>query len=279
MYEIIIKEACNGFWSCLTPTNWIQLIAVVIAMMAAIASWFAIFTQQRNHKKNKEPIIVPGIKNVEATIKNILSDWDEEGRVPKKFSNTKLPIWNYGGSPVFNVSYCYYIENIDDLVDTEENEISRISGHSITVIKNETKREDNYDYSLQVKYSNIDQKKGSHSKDILPLLRTVDVIKPNEYSEILLPDYFIIMLNDFFINTHLQDKKQPILQLKIFYDDVNFQAWEQQFRVFIPESFRMKGEELTTSFHYEIIQKKKKRKRLTIQENEKRIKKKARHHK
>ncbi|MFK4391526.1 hypothetical protein ABH916_003454 [Peribacillus frigoritolerans] len=38
--EITIKEACTtGFWSCLQPTDWIQMISVAIAMIAGIAAW------------------------------------------------------------------------------------------------------------------------------------------------------------------------------------------------------------------------------------------------
>lgn len=38
--EVTIKEACiTGFWSCLQPTDWIQMISVIIAMIAGIAAW------------------------------------------------------------------------------------------------------------------------------------------------------------------------------------------------------------------------------------------------
>lgn len=41
---------------------------------------------------------MPGIKDIDCKIEHILSDWDESKIVPKKFSNTTLPIWNFGGS-------------------------------------------------------------------------------------------------------------------------------------------------------------------------------------
>lgn len=48
-YEMTIKKACeSGFWSCLEPTDWIQLVAIIlsfisilIAMYAGVASWKA----------------------------------------------------------------------------------------------------------------------------------------------------------------------------------------------------------------------------------------------
>ncbi|MGG0232745.1 hypothetical protein [Bacillus tropicus] len=268
-YEMTIKEACNsGFWSCLEPTDWIALISVVIAMIAAVASWMAIYSQKRINEKNQEAIIVPGIKSVEAKIEHILSDWDVEGEIPKKFSNTKLPIWNYGNSPVFNVRYCYYIENIDGLIQEEENEMGEHDDHAINVIK------DKDSYELYVSYKNIENRRGSHRREIRPYIRHVDVINPKENTKILIPDYFIIMLNDYFINSLFYDKKPPILLLKISYDDIDFNTWELKFRIFIPSSYQFTNEEaLTTSLHYEVVQTKQKKKRLTVEENERLMKK------
>lgn len=256
-YEMTIKEACNsGFWSCLEPTDWIALISVVIAMIAAIASWMAIYSQKRINKKNQEAIIVPGIKSIEAKIEHILSDWDVEGEIPKKFSNTKLPIWNYGNSPVFNVGYSYYIENIDELIQEERNEMGEYDEHAINVIKHEGS------YELYVSFKNIKNRQGSHIKYIQPYIRNVDVIKSKESVEILIPDYFIIMLNDYFLSSAFRERKSPVLLLKIFYDDIDFKSWEQQFRIFVPSSYQFtNNEELTTSFHYEVVQTKQKKKR------------------
>lgn len=268
-YEMTIKEACNsGFWSCLEPTDWIALISVVIAMIAAIASWMAIYSQKRINEKNQEAIIVPGIKSVEAKIEHILSDWDVEEEIPKKFSNTKLPIWNYGNSPVFNVRYCYYIENIDDLIQEEENEMGEHDYHAINIIKNEDS------YELYVSYKNIENRQGSHRREIRPYIRHVDVIKPKENTKILIPDYFIILLNDYFINSLFYNRRPPVLLLKIVYDDINFNTWELQFRIFVPSSYQFTNEEaLITSFHYEVVQTKQKKKRLTVEENERLMKK------
>lgn len=268
-YEITIKEACNsGFWSCLETTDLIALVSVFIAMIAAIASYVAIYSQKRINEKNQEAIIVPGIKSVEAKIEHILSDWDVEGEIPKKFSNTKLPIWNYGNSPVFNVGYCYYIENIDELIQEEKKEMGEHDDHAINVIK------DKNSYELYISYKNIGGQQGSLKRDIRPYIRNVDVIKPKENANILIPDYFIIMLNDYFINSLFRDKKPPILLLKIFYDDIDFNTWELQFRIFVPSSYQFTNEEeLTTSFHYEVVQTKQKKKRLTVGENERLMKK------
>lgn len=264
-YEITIKEACNsGFWSCLETTDLIALVSVFIAMIAAIASYMAIYSQKRINEKNQEAIIVPGIKSVEAKIEYILSDWDVEEEIPKKFSKTTLPIWNYGNSPVFNVRYCYYFENIDGFIQEEQNEMGEHDDHAINIIKNEDS------YELYVSYKDIENRQCSHRREIRPYIRNVDVIKPKENTKILIPDYFIIMLNDYFINSLFHDRKPPILLLKISYDDIDFNTWELQFRIFVPSFYQFtNNEELITSFHYETVQTKQKKKRLTVEENEK----------
>ncbi|GGB41596.1 hypothetical protein GCM10011409_18890 [Lentibacillus populi] len=268
--DLIVKESCGGFWNCLNPSDILQLVAVIIAMLAAIASWFSIFVQARINKKDKESIIVPGIKEIEANITYILSDWDVNEKLPKKFSNTTLPIWNYGNTPVFNIGYCYYIENLDYFLDKEDlNEGGKIifGNHSLKVRKDENGKSE-----LFIRYE-FEGQKGAKRIQIAPFIRSVDLIDSNDKTEIYIPDYFIYLLNDYFINSFFEDKTQPRLLLKVFYDDINFQSWEQQFRIFIPNTYSYKGEDLITSLHYEVVQKKKKRKRLTIEENEKRMEK------
>ncbi|QHA38729.1 hypothetical protein D5E69_23135 (plasmid) [Rossellomorea marisflavi] len=253
--EIMIKEACDkGFWLCLEPSDWISLIAVFIAMIAAVASWGTIISQERINKKNKEAIIVPGIKHIDTSISHILSDWDDESDsiIGKKFSKTTLPIWNHGNSPVFNIQYCYYLENFGD-IKANENKMGLFSNYEINL---DTSVEDSK--SITVSYNNINERQGVDTRYIKPFVRTLDVIKPNERANILLPDYFIILLNDFFFNSFLTDNRTPVLQLKIFYDDVYLNTWEKQFRI-IPGPYNFKGEELNTSFEYEIILDKKKR--------------------
>ncbi|MER2126311.1 hypothetical protein [Solibacillus sp.] len=45
--EIQIVESCVGFWKCLKPTEWIQLVSVLIAMFAAIASFITVSQQKK----------------------------------------------------------------------------------------------------------------------------------------------------------------------------------------------------------------------------------------
>jgi len=45
--NIEITEKCEGFWSCLNPSDWFQLAAVIIAMFAAIASFITIRQQKK----------------------------------------------------------------------------------------------------------------------------------------------------------------------------------------------------------------------------------------
>lgn len=54
--EIIIKNAdsCNRFWQCLEPTDWIQIVSVTIAMLAAIASFLTVIQQKKQFKLANE---------------------------------------------------------------------------------------------------------------------------------------------------------------------------------------------------------------------------------
>lgn len=62
-YEITIKEACNsGFWSCLETTDLIALVSVFIAMIAAIASYMAIYSQKRINEKTKKQLLFLELK-------------------------------------------------------------------------------------------------------------------------------------------------------------------------------------------------------------------------
>lgn len=212
---------------------------------------------------------MPGIKNIETMIKNILSDWDVEEPLPKKFSKTTIPMWNYGTTPVFNIKYCFDIENIEDFLHIEH-EPQLFDDYKFVVTKEDSS------YTLLLSYENINGKKGHLTSKIVPYLRDLDSIQANTSSQIILPDYFIILLNHYFLNSMDHENKKPFLKLTFMYDDINFKTWRKEFRIFIPDSFNMKEYKLSTGFHYEIIQKKKKVKRLTVQQNNKRIEKERR---
>ncbi|OQM47522.1 hypothetical protein B6A27_00310 [Anoxybacillus sp. UARK-01] len=53
-YEITIKEACEGVWKCLEPSDWIQLASVMIAMFAAIASYVTVVQQKKQFQVANE---------------------------------------------------------------------------------------------------------------------------------------------------------------------------------------------------------------------------------
>ncbi|MEK4009957.1 hypothetical protein [Peribacillus sp. FSL M8-0224] len=57
-YEIEIKQACEGFWSCISPDAWIQSIGGLIGTFlgAFIAAWISIriLKSQFNHENKKE---------------------------------------------------------------------------------------------------------------------------------------------------------------------------------------------------------------------------------
>lgn len=86
MYEIQIKEVCNGIWNCLESTDWIQLISVFIAMLAAIAAYATVVQQKRQfqaaneeRKKRFRPIFKINYFNKTPTPKKYIFDIVNEG--------------------------------------------------------------------------------------------------------------------------------------------------------------------------------------------------------
>jgi hypothetical protein len=50
----LIYIVCTGFWKCLSPSDWIQLASVIIAMLAAIASYITVNQQNKQFKVANE---------------------------------------------------------------------------------------------------------------------------------------------------------------------------------------------------------------------------------
>ncbi|MGM2859644.1 hypothetical protein ACS2QN_03050 [Bacillus cereus group sp. Bce021] len=54
-YEMTIKEACNsGFWSCLTPTDWIQFGAVIISLISVFIALYAAIVGRQSAKASEK---------------------------------------------------------------------------------------------------------------------------------------------------------------------------------------------------------------------------------
>ncbi|MFJ8415023.1 hypothetical protein [Bacillus paramycoides] len=54
-YEMTIKEACNsGFWSCLTPTDWIQLGAIIISLFSVLIALYAAIVGRQSAKASEK---------------------------------------------------------------------------------------------------------------------------------------------------------------------------------------------------------------------------------
>ncbi|AKE15671.1 hypothetical protein [Bacillus cereus] len=54
-YEMTIKEACNaGFWSCLTPTDWIQLGAIIISLFSVLIALYASIVGRQSAKASEK---------------------------------------------------------------------------------------------------------------------------------------------------------------------------------------------------------------------------------
>lgn len=127
-------------------------------------------------------------------------------------------------------------------------------GYSIAVRKKWFKERPNV-FDLDISYNNVEGKTGTQTRKISSIVRHADVIEEKEKINILIPDYFIILINDYFLdNLWLEDKegKRPTLLLKIIYDDTNTQTWEKHFRIFIPDSYEISDDQFLASLYYEV---------------------------
>jgi hypothetical protein len=53
-FEVTFKETCVDFWQCLNPADWLQVIAVSIAALAAIASLLAVYITRKQFREESE---------------------------------------------------------------------------------------------------------------------------------------------------------------------------------------------------------------------------------
>jgi len=65
--ETTIKEACTtGFWSCLQPTDWIQVMSVAIAMVAGIAAWKSAAASKEASKVAEKQLSIINMQRIDS---------------------------------------------------------------------------------------------------------------------------------------------------------------------------------------------------------------------
>lgn len=233
--------------------DWVASLISLLAVIVAIAS---IWIQIHQFKKQREPVIAPGIKPLDLKLPRITYDWVDDKRLDDKFADTTLPIFNYGSTSAINIMYSYKLidnekvrEKLEELID-EKREIH-------------LKLTDNHlDKHLGITYDLLDvNDDGSYSGFFrtTPYIRRSDLILPGESIGIKLPSYFLIMIN--YLSRLEEQDCFPELELKITYNDTNFKTWETKFIIKVDQISKIEISsfyKLQTSLVYEFISKNKK---------------------
>ena len=242
----------------------IALVSAIISLGAVIVAIVAIRMQDRQFKKQREPIIAPATRGFNVKLPETHLDWTNGQELEKKFSNlnwtggeelngkfsdTTIPIYNYGGTTVFNVMYTYKFINVKEVKQS----IDHILDYKDYAIKIESIKENLSSFTLKFK----NDVKDKVFIDIGRYIKREDLIQPGEKIEISLPSYFLIIANYAFKLSAMDDIERPILELTVLYTDINYVEWEVKHKVRIDDILTYSGKEdtLESAFISEFVSK------------------------
>ncbi|MES9771749.1 hypothetical protein ABWK50_12150 [Priestia megaterium] len=229
--------------------DWVALTSAIISFLAVVVAIAAVWIQQRQFKKQREPVIAPAVKSFSLELPETHMDWDTEEELDNRFSKTTIPVYNYGGTTAFNIGYSYKFLNLKEMKQHLENKVKSI----------------NYDIKIEA----IDEEKESFdlffTNDIkqrrIPEIRRYgnrqDLIQPGEKVDISLPSYFLVLINYEFQLSGLNDIKLPVLELIVDYNDISNKRWMVKYLVKMDSNIKYNTKnELTANFISEFISKK-----------------------
>ncbi|WP_019414164.1 hypothetical protein [Paenisporosarcina sp. TG20] len=233
--------------------DWVPIVGALISLVAVFVAIVAVVFQFKQFKKIREPIIAPAMRNFDLELPETHLDWDTGEKLDDKFSETTIPIYNYGGTTAINIMYSYKCINLAEVKESLDN----IKLHKDNVIKIDSidkKVKDSFD----LYFSNENEKTSNFRRfhNIRSYIKSKDLIQPGESIDIFLPSYFIVIINYAFRLSRLEDIKLPKLQLKMRYKDVNYQDWEMKYIIQMGGSFNYKRNRLESSFVSEFVSKK-----------------------
>ncbi|HDR7621182.1 TPA: hypothetical protein QCX73_000577 [Bacillus mycoides] len=229
--------------------QWAPLASAIISFCAVVVASGALGFQYWQFKKNREPIIGPAIKSFDLELPETHLDWETGEKLEDKFSGTTIPVYNYGGTTAINISYNYKFINLHE-VENILNNFPKTSSHSIRIDSVNEKP-----LSFDLVFKNNTSKR--RFMDIKSYVRRQDLIKPGEKVDILLPSYFLVIINYMFLFSAFEDIVLPKLELTIRYNDINNKKWLIKYVVKMDMSYKLSNGRLESSFMSEFISKEK----------------------
>ena len=204
----------------LSTFDWGTFLGALGSIAAVFVALFTAYFQVYQFKKNREPLISPTIKKLDFLIPDILSDWEEDEELKKKFSNTFLSLGNFGYTTVFDVSYSFKAKNI---IEIQKYLQEGQTGEEL-VIKNLEIDEKKQIFNIEIITEN--GKKIYHKNR--RYTHRLDPIGEGRSIKVPLPSYFILLSNFILANMSPFDEDEilPELELFIYYTDVDMKKWK-----------------------------------------------------
>ncbi|WP_017474025.1 hypothetical protein [Bacillus licheniformis] len=207
--------------------NWLSPLISLAAVIVAIAS---ITIQNRNFKKQRTPVVAPVIKNFKLELPDVNLDWNG-GKLDDYFSETTIPVYNFGGTPAFNLTYSFAFRNTSEIL--KELADLKIKGYEVN-----TDEDTDGNYSIGYRYhlSII----GESFLYTIPLStshlkRRADVIPAEGSVDINLPSYYLVIINSLFRDITKKDRVFPELELTLTYNDINFNSFQTKYIIKVDE--------------------------------------------
>ncbi|AKE15669.1 hypothetical protein [Bacillus cereus] len=229
--------------------DWIALAGAIISFCAVLVAIGAIVFQYWQFKKQREPVIGPAIKDFDLELPETHLDWETGEKLDDKFSGTTIPVYNYGGTTAVNISYSYQFINLHE-VDKSLNNLAKYESHEIKI---DSVNEKPLSFDLLFKNESLMRR----FIGVKSYVRRKDLIQPGKKVDILLPSYFLVIVNYAFILSAFDDIVLPELELTIRYNDINNKKWLVKYVVKMDMSYKLSNGRLESSFISEFISKEK----------------------
>ncbi len=211
----------------------------------------AVVIQYKQFKKIREPIIAPAMRSFDLELPETHLDWDTGEKIDDKFSETTVPVYNYGGTTAINIKYSYKLINLVEVKESLDNIVEYVD-YEIKIDSIDEKAKGSFD----LYFSNTRKNNMLRIHNIRSYIRSKDLIKHGENIDIFLPSYFLVIINYSFRLSALDEIKLPVLELTLRYNDVNYQDWEVKYIIKMDGSYKYKGNRLESSFVSEFVSKK-----------------------
>ncbi|MDC7762654.1 hypothetical protein POL82_04220 [Priestia aryabhattai] len=238
---MIVIESKDSF-------DWVALTSAIISFLAVVVAIAAIWIQQKQFRKQREPVIAPAIKGFSLVLPETHLDWDTGEELDDKFSKTTIPVYNYGGTTAFNIGYSYKFINLNEMKQHLDNKV-RTKNFDIKI-----EEVDEVEESFDLRFTN--DVKHRRMIGIRRYGRRQDLIQPGEKVDIVLPSYFLVLISYEYQLAVLNDIKLPMLELTVDYNDISNKKWMVKYLIRMDGTVTYKNNELKSSFIAEFRSKK-----------------------